>query len=107
MSSTIQFGVLRVGSTITLVGEYRVTVHEEVLQELAPVLRRIETHTGEELDTYGGASFAGQALDEFISQFRGVAPSTVSADAADFIAELLRVAEYARNEDKALKYFGL
>jgi dihydrofolate reductase len=88
VSSTIQFGVLRVGSTITLVGEYRVTVHEEVLQELAPVLRRIETHTGEELDTYGGASFAGQALDEFI-------------------AELLRVAEYARNEDKALKYFGL
>ena len=104
---SIEFGVLREGSTITLVGEYRVTVDEDVFGELSVVLRRIEARTGEELDTYGSASFAGQALEDFISQLRMVAPSTVSAKAADFVAELIRVAEYAQREGKAINYFGL
>ena len=107
MGSSIEFGVLREGSTITLIGEYRVTTDEGVLEELAAVLQRIEARTGEDLDTYGSASFAGQALQDFIGELRTVAPSTVSAEAAEFVADLLRVAEYAQREGKAISYFGL
>jgi hypothetical protein len=107
MGSSIEFGVLREGSTITLMGEYRVTTHEGVLEELAPVLQRIEACTGEDLDTYGSASFAGRTLQELIDELRTVAPSTVSGEAAEFVADLLRVAEYAQHEGKAISYFGL
>ena len=107
MGSSIEFGVLREGSTIALMGEYRVTVDEGVLEELTAVLRRIEANTGEELDTYGQASFSGGALKEFIRELRTVVPSAISAAAAEFVADLLRVAEYAQREGKSVSYFGL
>jgi hypothetical protein len=107
MGSSIEFGVLREGSTIALMGEYRVTTDEGILEELAPVLQRIEARTGEDLDTFGSASFAGRALQELIGELRTVAPATVSAEAAEFVADLLRVAEYAQREAKAISYFGL
>jgi hypothetical protein len=106
---SIEFGILRDGSTITLMGEHRVDLDEDVLPELEPLFRSIELRTGQTLDTYGSAAFSGQALDAMIEElqrahdFGSGTPKRVHA----FLSELLRVAHFAKTSGKPLSYFGL
>jgi hypothetical protein len=106
---SIEFGILLEGSTITLVGQSRVLLDEDLLPELAPLFKRIELRSGEELDTYGAATFSGKALKVLIEELEGaVAPESTSTPLAQaFLSELLQVARTAQETDKPLSYFGL
>jgi hypothetical protein len=102
---SIEFGVLLEGSTITLMGGYRVDVSEEELVELGPLFRRV---TGASLDPYGSAVFAHDDLSAFIGELvRAQATAEFTTPSAGaLITELLRIARFARTSGKALSYFG-
>jgi hypothetical protein len=105
---TVEFGALRDGSSVTLVGEYRVSVPEELAAELAPIFRRIEAASGQELNPYGSAIFVGQALEQFINEVEAALRWSNASDSQleEFLSELLRIASFARQSGKALAYFG-
>jgi hypothetical protein len=106
---SIEFGILREGSSITLIGENRVLLDEELLPELAELFKRIELHTGEELDTYGAGTFSGKALSKLIEEVQVALATQPKArpPVNEFLAELLRVAQTAERSNKALSYLGL
>ena len=106
---SIEFGVLREGSTITLIGTQRATVDEEIFDELVPIFLEIQKKTGEEIDQYGSASFEGAALSIFIEELESVksmASKKYSEAFYETVKELLRVAYYAKEQSKPLSYFG-
>lgn len=106
---SIEFGVLREGSTVTLMGEHRIDLDEDLLPELEPLFRRIELRTGQELDTYGAATFSGEGLDAVIDELQRAhaSASETTQRVRTFQAELLRVAQFARSAGKPLSYLGL
>jgi len=105
---SIEFGVLREGSTVTRIGEYRVSLPEELLVELKPLLHRVEEATGQELDPYGSATFLGPAIEQFIREIEATRRLLSSPDPQleEFLSELLRVASFAYRSGRALSYFG-
>jgi len=109
---SIEFGILREGFTNTLVGESRVLLdheNEELLLELAPLFKRIELRSGENLGEYGSATFSGEALNVLMEELQGAlaAENKAKPTAHAFVTELLRVAQFAKGTGQCLSYFGL
>jgi hypothetical protein len=103
---SIEFGILLEGSTITLQGNHRVDVDEDVFDELRPLFARIEAATGQSLDKYESATFSGDALTLFIAEVDAARQLRAVATSAGFLDELLRVARVAQASGKALTYQG-
>jgi uncharacterized protein (UPF0261 family) len=102
---SIEFGILRDGSTITLLGKHRVIVDEDLFVKLTPVFAKIEARTGQELDMYGSAVFENESLSAFIEEIRA-AKSTGVNELLATLDDILRVANFACANEKQLSYFG-
>lgn len=105
----IEFGILREGSTITLIGEHRICLDEELFTEMLPLFQRIETRTGQEFDMYGGAKFEADALQIFIEELEveNNSENELSPGARAFLGELQQVARIAQKSNRSISYFGL
>lgn len=102
---SIEFGILREGSTITLMGEHRITIDEDLFVELKPVFSKFEARTGQELDMYGSAVFENETLSVFIEEIEA-ARSAAANELMTTLVDLLRVAKFAYDNDRRLSYFG-
>ena len=106
---SIEFGILRDGSTNAFVGELRATPDENTFDALIPLWRQIERSTGESLDKYESATFKGNSLVLLIGALDShlCAAGEASRDSRLFVAELLRIARAAQGMGKPISYFGL
>ena len=107
MTSSIEFGVLREGSTTTLASENRASTTEFVFEALSGVFEAVTEETGISFDTYGSATLAGSALGTLLRELKAINPALLDAETKEFVVEFIRVTEHAHREGKALSYFGL
>ena len=103
-----QFGILRDGSTITLVGEHRVDIDDDLIPELRPLFQKIEARTGIEIDAYGAAAFEGEVLNAVVTELQAAQATAneMSHARREFLLQLLRIARLAQSSGKPLSYFG-
>src|SRR4029450_6933369 len=106
MASSIEFGVLKDSSTISLIPDYRVAMGQDEYMGLRPTLDRISGRTGIEFDPYSSAQVADAALDVFIEEMASGA-RVVNDDLRTLMAELVRAAYHAKQSGKPLQYRGL
>jgi hypothetical protein len=61
----IEFGILREGSSITIIGEYRVVLSDNEWFALESMFKKIGTLTGQEMEWWGDAEFDFNTLPVF------------------------------------------
>lgn len=105
--ASIEFGILREGSTITLDGKFRANTQEVCFWELEPMFLEIFSQTGIEFDLYSNAVVYGAALDTFVEQLQEWQQRDLSDETKGFLNDLLRIASHATKNKKTLSYFGL
>ena len=103
---SIEFGILREASTITLMGEYRVVLTEEEFDNLKPMFEKIEATTGQEIESWGDAEFDQDTLPSFIESVKEELAKWECEQFQDTLAEMVRVAEYALSSGRKLSFFG-
>ena len=103
---SIEFGILREGSTITLIGNQRAIVDEEVFDELEALFSKVHSRTGVEIDKYSGSSFEGSNLEIFIEEIEKALVGDITPEIRETLLEVMRVAKNAKETKKALSYFG-
>ena len=102
---SIEFGIFRSGSTITMYGDLRVTADEQLFDSFDSLWELIEQKTGESLCIYESADFIGESLDQFILLTESYKQDT--KEQQNFIIELLHVAGIAKSRGVAFVFRGL
>jgi hypothetical protein len=106
MASSIEFGILRERSTVSLLPNFRVDIGEEDFQFLLPILERVRRRTGIVFDLYSSAEISGTNLDVFIDVIERC-EHTKQSPSNELLMRLLLAARHAKVTNKPLQYRGL
>ncbi len=103
---SIEFGILREGSTITIIGEYRVVLSDTEWLALGPMFQKIGALTGQEMEWWGDAEFDSNALPFFVNEVEVALKKPEFRHEREILVELLRVANHAYKAGKTLSFLG-